>query len=130
MAGAVAAEGTQKGKKKHHFLVGVALSVGLVLAFLAFFSHQGLYRIYRLRQERQSLEQETSRLAAENSRLARTIDRLRNDPEMIQDLIRRELNLIGKNDIIIQLPQQAGNNQALPDPRAQAAPHRPQPGGR
>jgi cell division protein FtsB len=130
MAGAPAAEGTQKGKKKHHFLVSIALSVGLVLAFLAFFSHQGLYRIYRLRQERQSLEQETSRLAAENSRLARTIDRLRNDPEMIQDLIRRELNLIGKNDIIIQLPQPAGKIQALPAPRAQAAPHRPQPGGR
>ncbi|MEW6657147.1 MAG: septum formation initiator family protein [Thermodesulfobacteriota bacterium] len=129
MAGAGAAEGTQKGKKKHHFLAGVALSVGLVLAFLAIFCHQGLYRIYCLRQERQSLEQETNRLAAENSRLARTIDRLRHDPEMIQDLIRRELNFIRKNDIIIQFPQPAGKNQALP-PRAQAAPHRAPPGGR
>jgi len=129
MAGAAAAEGTQKGKKKHHFLAGVALFVGLVLAFLAIFCHQGLYRIYRLRQERQSLEQETNRLAAENHRLARTIDRLRHDPEMIQDLIRRELNFIRKNDIIIQFPQQAGKNQALP-PRAQAAPHRAPPGGR
>jgi cell division protein FtsB len=130
MAGASAAEGTQKGKKKHHFLVGVALSVGLVLAFLAFFCHQGLYRIYCMRQERQSLDQETTRLAAENLRLARTIDRLRHDPEMIQDLIRRELNLLRKNDIIIQFPPQAGKNQALPTPQAQAAPHRPQPGGR
>jgi cell division protein FtsB len=130
MAGAAVAEGTQKGKKKRHFLAGVALSVGLVLAFLALFCHQGLYRIYCLRQERQSLEQETNRLAAENLRLARTIDRLRHDPEMIQDLIRRELNFIRKNDIIIQFPQPAGRNQALPPARAQAPPHRPQPGGR
>jgi cell division protein FtsB len=131
MAGAVATEGTQKGKKKHHFLAGVALSLGLVLAFLVFFSHQGLYHIYRLRQERQALDQETARLAAENTRLACTIDRLRNDPEMIQDLIRRELNLVKKNDIIIQLPPQAGKKPALPPAaHAQAGPQHLQPGGR
>lgn len=127
MAGAAAAEGPQKGKNKHHVLVGIALTIGLV-ALLALFSHQGLYRIYRLGQERQSLDQETARLAAENSRLARTIDRLQHDPEMIQDLIRRELNLVKKNDIIIQLPQEAGKNQAQAPPRLQADSRRPQAG--
>jgi cell division protein FtsB len=126
MAGAAAADGTQKGKKKHQFLVGVTLSVGLVLAFLVLFSHQSLYRIYRLRLERQSLEQETARLAAENGRLTRTIDRLQHDPEMIQDLIRRELNFVKKNDIIFQLPPEARKNQA--QARAQANPRRSRPG--
>lgn len=127
MAGAAAAEGPQKGKNRHHFLVGVALTIGLV-TLLALFSHRGLYRIYRLSQERQTLDQETARLAAENSRLARTIDRLQHDPEMIQDLIRRELNLVRKNDIIIQLPQAAGKNQAQGPPRLQVGSRRPQPG--
>ena len=54
--------------------------------------------------------------------MARTIDRLRNDPEMIQDLIRRELKLVKKNEILIQLPPKEG------DAPVQAAllPDRPQ----
>ena len=112
MAGAPAPDGTQKGKRKHHLWAGIAVSVGLVLAFLVFFSHQGLYRIYRLRQERQSLELENSRLAAENDRLARTIDRLQHDPELIQDLIRRELHFIKPNEVIFQLPPEGGKKAA------------------
>ena len=81
-----------------------ALSFGLVLAVLLIFSHRELYEIYRLRQEKTQLDTENHRLAEENLRLARTIDRLHNDPEMIQDLIRRELNFVKKNEIIIQLP--------------------------
>lgn len=110
MAGAPGQEGTQKVKKNRRFLMGVAAFVGLALAFLAVFSHQGLYRIYRLRQERQAVEQENARLLAENTRLARTIDRLQHDPEMIQDLIRRELNFVKKNEIILQLPPEPGQN--------------------
>jgi hypothetical protein len=47
-------------------------------------------------------------LAEESARLARTIDRLRRDPEFIQDLIRRDLNFVKKNEIIIQLPGAEG----------------------
>lgn len=82
----------------------LALAFGLVLAVLLFFSHRELYQIYRLRQEKTRLDAENHRLSEENLRLARTIDRLHNDPEMIQDLIRRELNFVKKNEIIIQLP--------------------------
>jgi cell division protein FtsB len=85
-------------------VVLVSLALGLVLVIFVFFSHRKLYQIYRLRQEKSRLERETHRLAEENARLARTIDRLNNDPGMIQDLIRRELNFVKKNEIIIQLP--------------------------
>jgi cell division protein FtsB len=82
----------------------LALAFGLVLAVLLFCSHRELYRIYHLRHEKIRLDAENHRLAEENQRLARSIDRLHNDPEMIQDLIRRELNFVKKNEIIIQLP--------------------------
>ena len=108
MAGAPGQDGTQKVKKNRRFLMGVTAIVGLALAFLVVYSHQGLYRIYRLRQERQAVEQENARLLAENTRLARTIDRLHHDPQMIQDLIRRELNFIKKNEIIFQFPPEPG----------------------
>ncbi len=125
MAGAPAPDGTQKGKTRPRFLVGIAVLAGLVLAFLALFSHQGLYRIYCLRQERQLLEQENARLAAENGRLARTIDRLQHDPELIQDLIRRELNFIKKNEIIFQLPPEGGRKPAVSPAPPKADSRRP-----
>ena len=107
-------------------LMGVALALTAVLFLAVFFGHQGLYQVYRFRQERLGLEQENSRLTAENDRLARTIDRLQHDPEMIQDLIRRELNFIKKNEIIFQLPPAAPSRPALPPP-AGAAPEAPPP---
>jgi cell division protein FtsB len=97
-------EETGKVKGSHKLLAGVALTLGVVLALGLLFSHRGLYQIYRFRQERVKIEQENARLAAENARLARTIDRLHHDPEMIQDLIRRELNFVKKNELIFQLP--------------------------
>jgi cell division protein FtsB len=82
----------------------LSLAVGLVLVVLLLFSHREIYQVYHLRQEKSRLDAEIHRLAEENLRLARTIDRLQHDPEMIQDLIRRELNFVKKNEIIIQLP--------------------------
>lgn len=102
-------------------LVAVVIAiVSLVLVSFVFFSHRGLYQTYRLRQEKARLDAENQRLAEENTRLARIVDRLHHDKGMIQDLIRRELNFVKKNEIIIQLPPRPE------DPPAQAAllPHR------
>jgi cell division protein FtsB len=91
-----------KGSRK--LLAGVAVFLGMVTVAVVLFSHRGLYQIYHSRHERLRLDQENARLAEENARLARTIDRLQHDPEMIQDLIRRELNFVKKNEIVFQLP--------------------------
>jgi len=84
-----------------------------------FFSPHGPFELNRLIQERERLEQENARLAEENTRLARTIIRLQNDPAMIMDLIRKELNFIRKNEIILQLPPKEGTKAVtasiLPD---------------
>jgi cell division protein FtsB len=80
------------------------LAVGVVMVVLILFSHRELHQVYHFRQEKSRLDAEIHRLSEENLRLSRTIDRLHHDPEMIQDLIRRELNFVKKNEIIIQLP--------------------------
>ena len=85
------------------WLTLTALAFGLVLVALLLFSHRDMYQIYRLRQEKSRLDAENHKLSEENLRVARTIDRLHNDPAMIQDLIRQELNFVKKNEIIIQL---------------------------
>ncbi len=104
MKSAAAPGGNGKAKFSTRTVAIATLGLVAVLVFLVFFSHRGLFKIYRLRQDKNRLEVENRRLAEENNRLARTIDRLHNDPQLIQDLIRRELNFVKKNEIIIQLP--------------------------
>ncbi len=109
-----------KGRPK--LLAGVAIALGLLVVALVVFSHRGLYQIYRFRHDRVRLDQDNARLAEENARLTRTIDRLRNDPEMIQEFIRRELNFVKKNEIIFQLPPGRENKQTAPSAAPSVAP--------
>jgi cell division protein FtsB len=111
-------EETRRTITGNKLLAGLALSLAAVLVLVLIFSHRG-------QKDRGKIEQENARLAEENARLARTIDRLHNDPEMIQDLIRRELNFVKKNEVIFQLPP--GQEQAPPSPNAPVAAPSPGP---
>jgi cell division protein FtsB len=134
---AAAPGGIGKAKFSTKSVAIVTLALIFVLVFLVLFSHRGLFKIYHLRQEKDRLETENRRLSEENVRLAKTIDRLHNDPQMIQDLIRRELNFVKKNEIIIQLPSREETNPVkaaiLPDrppPAAAERTEKPRPRGR
>jgi cell division protein FtsB len=120
---AAAPGGNGKAKFSTKSVAIATLGLAFVLVFLVFFSHRGLFKIYHLRQERNRLEAENRRLAEENDRLARTIDRLHNDPQLIQDLIRRELNFVKKNEIIIQFSTPKKDNEV----KAVIVPDRPPP---
>jgi len=111
-----------KAKASPKLLVGVAIILGLLMVAVVIFSHRGLYQIYRFRHERVRLDQENARLAEENARLTRTIDRLQHDPEMIQEVIRRELNFVKKNEIIFQLPPGRETQKSVSSPLSKAAP--------
>ncbi|MEW6387300.1 MAG: septum formation initiator family protein [Thermodesulfobacteriota bacterium] len=106
----------QKIKKSRKHLIGVSIALSLALAFIVYCSHRGLYQVYLLKQEQLRLDQENARLAEENARLARTIDRLQHDPEMIQDLIRKELNFVKPNEIILQLSPGDGSSPPVLSP--------------
>jgi cell division protein FtsB len=104
---------TQKAGGGYKLLGGITLTVVVAMVGVLLFSHRGLYQIYKLRHERLRLEQENARLGAENARLARTIDRLHHDPVLIQDLIRRELNFVKRNDLIFQFPPETPATASL-----------------
>lgn len=108
--------------KSRKLLAALAVVLGLLVIAVMIFSHRGLYQIYRFRQERVRLDQDNARLAEENARLTRTIDRLQNDPEMIQEFIRRELNFVKKNEIIFQLPPGREGKHSAPSPRPSVTP--------
>ncbi len=76
---------------------------------LLLFGNKGLFRLYKLRQEREQLLQVNINLKDENERLVKIIDRLQNDQEFIEDTIRKELNFIKKNEVIYQLEPEVGS---------------------
>ena len=123
MAAGATPQGIGKARFNTKTVAIVTLTLVMVLISLVFFSHRGIYQIYRLKQEKAHLDVENQKLIEDNSRLARSIDRLHNDPEMIQDMIRRALNFVKKNEIIIQLPLKDEGNPV----KAAALPDRPPP---
>lgn len=100
-------------------IILAAIFLGLILAILAVFGFglrgkPGVFRLFHLRQERDRLEQHNRKLREENDKLARTIERLQVDREMIEDLIRRELNFVKDNDLIFQMPPEKGASATQP----------------
>ena len=98
-------------------LGALLLLLGLAGACFIIFGERGLYRLYQLHQERDRLERQNAVLQEENIRLASTIARIRRDPEMMQDLIRRELNFVREHDLIFELTPRP---QAVSQPRSKA----------
>jgi len=56
----------------------------------------------RLKQEEQSWINQNKKIEAENLKLYRKIERLKHDPEYIENVARQELGMAGKDEIIIK----------------------------
>ena len=92
---------------KNHHKVIVSLAVLLVFSMLLLilFGENGLADLNILRTERDRLVQENETLAIENLHLYNQIERLRRDPEFIENVARQELGMIGSNEIILKFQQ-------------------------
>ena len=72
----------------------VLLFVGCVLVIDSLVGDKGLLAMIQARQEYRSLEQSLADARAENARLREEARRLREDPDAIEDIARRELGMI------------------------------------
>ena len=61
-------------------------------------------RVIQMKREVESLEREIATLREETGRLTKTIDRLRSDPEYIEQLARESLGLVKPGDKVLKLP--------------------------
>ena len=91
--------------------VFLALSIVFLFLLLLFivFSDSGLADLFGLKSERDRLVQENTRLKEENMSLFRTVERLKNDPEYIESIARKELGMIKKDEVILTPKQTTGN---------------------
>lgn len=90
---------------------GILISIAsLLLAALLFFiiiSEHGLADLVLLRQERGKLVEKTEQLTWENHSISIEIDRLKNDPKYIENIARKELGMIGEDEVILKTKNQA-----------------------
>lgn len=67
------------------------------------FSENGLADLKQLKTERDILLKKNDELIRKNLSLYREIERLKNDPEYVENVARKELGVIGKDEVVIKV---------------------------
>jgi len=87
-------------KKKWYFIPLLVFVV--ITAWLTIFGNRGLIRVYKLSKERDSINVYNGKLKAENDVLGEEIQRLKADNKYIEMIARKEMGMIGKNEMVYQ----------------------------
>ena len=72
------------------------------LLLVVFFGDNGLIELKRLQGRHAALVQENEGLSRENARMYSSIDRLKNDPDYIENIARQELGMIRSDELIFK----------------------------
>jgi cell division protein FtsB len=83
-------------------LVLAIMTMFLMLLFIVF-GENSLTDLYQLKIKKDNLSKKNDVLKKENLSLYREIERLKNDPEYVEDVARKELGVIGKDEVIIKV---------------------------
>lgn len=93
------------------------LAVAFTLTLL--YSNQGFFHLKRLEAEKTKLESANHDIKQENKLLLEKIDRIKNDPQYIEDLARKKLGLVKPNEMIYRLekdPETASDKRNSSNP--------------
>ena len=88
--------------RKQSILLSITVLLLIGLFFFIIVSEQGLADLRFLGKERDRLAEENQRITRENISIGIEIDRLKNDPEYIENIARQELGMIGEDEIILK----------------------------
>ncbi len=88
--------------KKNIMFVLAIVTMFLMLLFIVF-GENGLTDLHKLKMEKDNLSKKNEELKKENLSLYREIERLKNDPSYVEDVARKELGVIGENEVIIKV---------------------------
>ena len=101
--------------KKNIMLVLAIMTMLLMLLFIVF-GENGLTDLNKLKMEKDNLSKKNDELKKENLSLYREIERLKNDPIYVEDVARKELGVIGKDEMIIKVkpkPSVSNSDRAI-----------------
>ncbi|MEA1948830.1 MAG: septum formation initiator family protein [Thermodesulfobacteriota bacterium] len=88
---------------KQNILLAFAIIVLFSLLMFTLFGEHGLADLNRLETERDMLLKKNDELIRKNLSLYREIERLKNDPEYVENVARNELGVIGKDEVVIKV---------------------------
>jgi cell division protein FtsB len=88
---------------KQNILLAFAIIIIFSLLIFTLFGENGLADLYLLKTERDILLKKNDELIRENLSLYREIERLKNDPEYVENVARNELGVIGKDEVVIKV---------------------------
>jgi cell division protein FtsB len=88
--------------KRQKIILGVVFFAMLNLLLVVIFGDNGLVELKRLQHTHQSLLKSNLLLTQENSQMYKSIDRLQDDPDYIENIARRELGMIRSNELIFK----------------------------
>lgn len=88
---------------KKNILLAAAIVVMFLLLMFILFGDNGLVDLNRLKAERDGLSKKNAELIQQNLFLCREIERLKTDPEYVENLARKELGVIGKDEVVIKV---------------------------
>jgi cell division protein FtsB len=83
-------------------LASSCMVIGLMV-WVTFFGDHGIEDLTHLRQRLHEIVSENQKILQDNKLLAATVDRLKHDPDYIEDMARQTLKLVRKGDIIIEV---------------------------
>ena len=98
-------------ESKQKILISICIVILFAMLLFSLFSDKGLSDYFELKSERDRLVIENIRLKEKNDELYRTIERLRNDPEYIESVARKELGMIKENEVILTPGKTTKNNE-------------------
>ena len=88
---------------KQSIVISLAILALVTLLLAIIFGDRGLADLQLLKKKLDGLIQKNEKLEHENVSLYSEIDRLRHDPEFIEDVARKELGMIRKDEVIFKL---------------------------
>lgn len=88
--------------KKQGLLLGAMLCFLIALLFFIVFSERGLADFNMMKKERDRLQDQNRQITQDNLTLGVEIDRLKNDPNYIESVARKDFGMIGQDEIVVK----------------------------
>ncbi|MDI6686974.1 MAG: septum formation initiator family protein [Desulfobacterales bacterium] len=96
---------------KQNITLSIVILVLFSLFLLIIFGDDGLVDFVLIKGEKDRLVEKNEMLNQKNINLYHEIDRLKNDPKFVEDVVRQELGVIGKDEVIFKTGKKQGNKK-------------------
>ena len=107
-------------QESRYFKIVISLVV-LALLWVIFSPGSGLLAIWKKRSQLNNLQQQNLVIEAENAQLQKEIDKLQNDPAFLEEVARREHNLLKKNERVFEFAPKKSAKELAKEAAKEAA---------